>query len=189
MNLEFFVRNLKLTVKCCRPVVAQTNGQYTFSMSFDSQWDGLVKVVVFRNGDETAQIVYTGQTWLPANVCKRGNLYVACHGYRQLGDQVAVLRTVTMSQPVRILGSSPMAGGDPAVYTPSVFETVMGAASAAEQARKELLETAASGAFRGERGEPGRTPQRGVDYWTEEDRRAMVGAVLAAMDTWDGGAY
>jgi len=94
-----------------------------------------------------------------------------------------------MTQPVRILGSSPMAGGDPAVYTPSVFESVMGAASAAEQARKELLAAAASGAFQGPRGEPGRTPRRGVDYWTEEDRAAMVGEVLAVLPVWNGGAF
>lgn len=189
MNLEFFVRNLKLTGKCCRPVVADTNGYYTFSVAFDSDWDDLVKVVVFRNGQETAQVVYTGQMWLPPNVCRRGNLYVACHGYRQLGDRVAVLRTVTMTQPVRILGSSPMAGGDPAVYTPSVFEQVMGAASAAEQARKDLLAAAAAGAFQGAEGAPGKTPQRGVDYWTEADQAAVVAEVLSALPRWNGGAF
>ena len=31
------------------------------------------------------------------------------------------------------------------------------------------------------RGEDGRTPERGVDYWTEEDKQEIVTAVLAAL--------
>ena len=41
----------------------------------------------------------------------------------------------------------------------------------------------------GEDGEPGYTPQKGVDYWTEADKAEMVNDVLAAMPTWEGGSY
>lgn len=48
---------------------------------------------------------------------------------------------------------------------------------------------------KGDPGEPGAAgadgyiPQRGVDYWTEADRTQMVTDVLAALPTWEGGAY
>lgn len=32
---------------------------------------------------------------------------------------------------------------------------------------------------KGEKGEPGYTPQRGIDYWTADDQQAMVDAVIA----------
>lgn len=35
----------------------------------------------------------------------------------------------------------------------------------------------------------GKTPEKGVDYWTEEDKAEMVDAVLAALPTWTGGSY
>lgn len=41
----------------------------------------------------------------------------------------------------------------------------------------------------GEDGDPGDTPQKGVDYWTEADKAEMVNDVLAALPTWEGGSY
>ena len=72
------------------PLVGDTAGHYTFTVNFDEEWKGLAKVVVFQNGADTAQVLYTGEAPLPAQVCGRGALYVACHGYRRVGDAVAV---------------------------------------------------------------------------------------------------
>lgn len=41
----------------------------------------------------------------------------------------------------------------------------------------------------GEPGAPGKTPEAGVDFFTEEDKAEMVNAVLAALPTWTGGDY
>jgi hypothetical protein len=38
-------------------------------------------------------------------------------------------------------------------------------------------------------GEPGKTPERGKDYWTEEDKAEIVSDVLSALPTWTGGVY
>lgn len=55
--------------------------------------------------------------------------------------------------------------------------------------------------LRGEKGEQGYTPQKGVDYddgytpvkgvdyWTASDKSQMVSDVLAALPTWNGGSY
>lgn len=39
------------------------------------------------------------------------------------------------------------------------------------------------------KGDPGRTPEKGVDYWTESDKSGIVADVLAALQTWEGGSY
>jgi hypothetical protein len=39
------------------------------------------------------------------------------------------------------------------------------------------------------KGDPGKTPVKGTDYFTESDKAEMVNAVLAALPTWTGGSY
>lgn len=39
------------------------------------------------------------------------------------------------------------------------------------------------GNVKGPKGEDGRTPVKGVDYWTEEDKQEIIDAVLAALST------
>lgn len=39
------------------------------------------------------------------------------------------------------------------------------------------------------RGEKGKTPVRGTDYWTEADKAEIVNDTLAALPTWTGGSY
>lgn len=41
----------------------------------------------------------------------------------------------------------------------------------------------------GVKGESGYTPVKGIDYWTPEDKTAMVSEVLAALPVWTGGSY
>ena len=42
---------------------------------------------------------------------------------------------------------------------------------------------------KGDAGAAGRTPVRGTDYWTVQDRQQIVQETLAALPTWTGGAY
>lgn len=49
-----------------------------------------------------------------------------------------------------------------------------------------LAQAKESGVFDGD---PGRTPEKGVDYYTEEDKIEMVNAVISALPTWTGGSY
>ncbi len=42
---------------------------------------------------------------------------------------------------------------------------------------------------KGATGPAGHTPVKGTDYWTAADRQGIVNDVLAALPTWDGGAY
>ena len=128
MKLEFTVRNMQLHCKNTGPLVADTVGHYTVSFDFDGEWDGLVKVVTFRNGAASARLIYTGECPLPPQVSGRGELQVACHGYRDDGQQILVVRTLRMARPLRLLASSPMAEDGGAEFTPSLFAQVVSAA-------------------------------------------------------------
>lgn len=55
-----------------------------------------------------------------------------------------------------------------------------------EAVNAALAQAKESGEFDGE---PGKTPVRGTDYYTEADKTEMVNAVLAALPTWTGGSY
>lgn len=142
MKLEFFVKNKRLTRRGGAALVGNTGGHYTFTVEFDEEWRGLAKVVVFQNGEDTAQVLYTGEAPLPAQVCGRGALYVACHGYRRIGDAVAVVRTIRMNRPVLLHGSDPMSGDEAQPYTPTLFEQVVAAAGEAQAAAADAREQA-----------------------------------------------
>ena len=42
---------------------------------------------------------------------------------------------------------------------------------------------------KGETGADGKTPVKGADYFTAEDKAELVSDVLAALPTWMGGSY
>ena len=46
MNLAFAVRDRRLTRKGLEPLAADTAGHITFTVDFDAEWTGMVKVVV-----------------------------------------------------------------------------------------------------------------------------------------------
>ena len=42
---------------------------------------------------------------------------------------------------------------------------------------------------RGEKGDKGKTPVKGTDYWTAADKTEIVNDTLAALPNWAGGSY
>ena len=49
-----------------------------------------------------------------------------------------------------------------------------------------LAQAKASGEFEGPKGDPGYSPQKGVDYWTATDRAQMVADTIAALPVYNG---
>ena len=43
--------------------------------------------------------------------------------------------------------------------------------------------------LKGDKGDPGKTPVKGTDYWTKTDKAEIVTDTLAALPTWTGGNY
>lgn len=162
MNLDFFVANRTLTAKCCTAALSDTVGQDTFTVSFDKQWDGLVKIVVLQNGENKVRLLYTGKAPIPRQVCGRGELYLTCFGYRGKDDGAAVICTKPMIRPVRMIGAVLAQADTAQPVTPSLLEqmtaVVAKAEEAAEQARQigsSLKRLQEQGAFQGAPGPAG----------------------------------
>lgn len=162
MNLEFFVANRRLTRKGMQTLAADTADCDSFTIDFDEEWEHLVKIVVLQNGEDTAQVIYTGKTPLPRQVCGRGALSLTCYGYRKLADTVAVIRTLPMVRPVPMVGSSRPEESQSQPYTPSAYEQMAAlvkearlAAQRADQVAERLLQLQEQGAFTGPAGPAG----------------------------------
>ncbi len=68
-----------------------------------------------------------------------------------------------------------------------IRESVAQTAENIENTVRDTLQQAKdSGEFDGA---DGKTPERGVDYWTEADKSEIVTDVLSAFPTWEGGSY
>lgn len=64
--------------------------------------------------------------------------------------------------------------------------TKIGSSELTTAVETALAEAKASGEFDGE---DGKTPVKGTDYFTADDKTEMVNLVLAALPTWNGGSY
>lgn len=210
MNLAFAVRDRRLTRKGLEPLAADTAGHITFTVDFDAEWTGMVKVVVFENGESRAELLYTGQAEIPAAVLGAGELYVSVNGYRSQGDTVAIVRTVAMARPVQILPAGAAPAGDPTAYTPTLLEQILAgageagtAAAEAQAVKNQLLADKAAGLFTGETGPAGESATIAVDGAEEGEKAAVYNlgtarnarlrfilprgtGISEIVDNWDG---
>ena len=105
-----------------------------------------------------------------------------------VGEAVRIV-TAKEAAPLTVVESGEMAGADPAPEQPDLWATLMeevrkateGAKTAAQSATRAEADLRAA-AERGDfDGEDGKTPVRGVDYWTEADRKPIEDATDAAL--------
>lgn len=104
-----------------------------------------------------------------------------------VGEAVRIV-TAKEAAPLTVVESGETAGADPAPEQPDLWATLMeevrkateGAKTAAQSATRAEADLRAA-AERGDfDGEDGKTPVRGVDYWTEADRKPIEDATLDA---------
>ena len=105
-----------------------------------------------------------------------------------VGEAVRIV-TAKEAAPLTVVESGEMGGADPAPEQPDLWATLMeevrkateGAKTAAQSATRAEADLRAA-AERGDfDGEDGKTPVRGVDYWTEADRKPIEDATDAAL--------
>lgn len=172
------------------------------SFSFSPEWEGLNLLAVFRAGEVKKDYeIVAGKSRIPGEVMMQPGamLCIGVEGRSKNGD--LVIPTV-WAEVGRILEGA-YAAGDPALApTPSQYERFMaGLAQVDEKVEAGLhrakesgefdgtsvthrwvgtaLEvTSASGTTRAElKGEPGYTPVKGVDYYTEEEKQELAEVV------------
>ena len=154
----------------------------------DREWQECDRViaVLAKAGKESVRVDAGDGFNIPSALMEdAGPLRMCLLGYK--GDSVRIV-TAKEDAPLCVVESGEVAGMDPAPEQPDLWAQLMeevrkatdGAKTAAQSATRAEADLRAA-AERGDfDGEDGKTPVRGVDYWTAEDRKPIEDATLAA---------
>lgn len=139
-------------------------------------------IATIGNDENAEVIIYATKTNTSLSGCTRGVEGVAKEW--QAGDPIARNWSLTDYQTlidnINALNKSKQEAGDPlATFYPAVSET--GDLSWSNDQGLENPKTVNIMGPQGPKGGDGSTPQKGVDYYTEVDKKEMVTAVLAAL--------
>ena len=148
----------------------------TATFRFDESWDGFSKTAVFRGGDITKDVIDIADTvTIPWEVLIAGApVYIGVYGIK--GE--VILPTVWARTNPVLPGADP-SGDESADPTLPIWAKM-------QETVNSIREDANSGKFIGPPGPPGKTPEKGIDYYTEADKAEIVQAVLASLPTYNG---
>lgn len=125
MIVDFSVAKQKIIWPKERFFIEGSVGHVYLRCSFDSDWDGLSKQIIFTNGDISRAVLLTDNepVCVPYEVLMKGKLFISIVG---LGaDGVKRLTTRKMILPVAILEAGAIEGDNPDEYTPQLWEQAL----------------------------------------------------------------
>lgn len=144
--LNVTISNQTITMEQIAPIVEHTQHIYTATFSFDENWDGFAKTVIFTTGEEHGVFILdeTLSCPIPEEVIVAGRMYVGVYGVNAIGQ----IMTTKRGGYAKIYDN----GGDitvvPEVFTPSQFDLLMaklaevsGDISTAEETIRQALTT------------------------------------------------
>lgn len=164
------------------------NSDY-IALDLDTEWRECdrIQAVLAGAGEPVRILVEGGGFNIPSALMERtGPVRMCLIGY--VGETARIV-TAKEAKPLTVVESGEMGGTDPAPEQPDLWATLMeevrkateGAKTAAQSATRAEADLRAA-AERGDfDGEDGKTPVRGVDYWTEADRKPIEDATDAAL--------
>lgn len=149
----------------------------TAAFEFDVSWDGFTKTAIFAAGDTVTRVLLddTGVCTVPWEVLTDARqLTVGVVGMD--GDRV--LPSVRV--PVFVAEGIYTSGTAPEAPTPDVYEQLVALAQQTQSIAQSVRDDADAGKFDGAPGTPGddgKTPVKGVDYWTPEEQAEISAAI------------
>ena len=172
-----------------REVVQHGLNADSVALDLDAEWRACdrIQAVLAGAGEPVRILVEGGGFNIPSSLMERtGPVRMCLIGY--VGESARIV-TAKEVAPLVVVESGEMGGADPAPEQPDLWATLMeevrkateGAKTAAQSATRAEADLRAA-AERGDfDGEDGKTPVRGVDYWTEADRKPIEDATDAAL--------
>ena len=161
-----------------KPVLTSGTVGLPVEFTFDEAWEGLDKTAVFRAGSRSYPVrCLQDAATVPWEVMEKPGvgLYIGVLG----ADHRAVVKIPTVWVLVGIIAPGTevpdTAAKEP---TPKVYDQILAAANQAVNVANSVRSDADSGAFQGN---PGYTPVRGTDYWTEADKAEIKAYVDEAI--------
>lgn len=168
------------------PLASGTQGNVTVAFRFDTAWDGYARTAVFRTHGKTVLVLLENDRCaLPPEAAAGGDVLLGAFGV--CGD-------ATLTTPFArlvVAAGVPTAGDAAAAVTPTLAAQLLAAyrrltavtaeAAAGDSAAVRVTEDVDSLHFaftlpkgdKGDKGEDGYSPEKGVDYWTQEDVEAI----------------
>lgn len=139
------------------------NSDYVINFDFDAEWDDYdVKTARFVHDGTYTDVVFTGEQCAMPVIHKAYGIYVGVYA----GD----LRTTTPAH-IPSAASILSAEGAPAAPPDDVYAQLMKLCNEAVSEATSVRDDADAGKFNGA---PGKTPEAGVDYFTEADKQAIA---------------
>lgn len=168
------------------PLASGTQGNVTVAFRFDTAWDGYARTAVFRTHGKTVLVLLENDRCaLPPEAAAGGDVLLGAFGV--CGD-------ATLTTPFArlvVAAGVPTAGDAAAAVTPTLAAQLLAAyrrltavtaeAAAGDSAAVRVTDDVDSLHFaftlpkgdKGDKGEDGYSPEKGVDYWTQEDVEAI----------------
>ena len=118
------IRNQQITTEKTRCIVANSVNFVSAVCSFDEEWQGCAKHVVFTNGDISKTVtVSDGEKFaVPYEVLVPGRLEISAVGYGEKGEMRITTRK--MQIPLMVYASGDIKGGESSGYTPELWEKI-----------------------------------------------------------------
>ena len=161
----------------------------TASFAFDAEWDGFARTAIFAAGGGTVKRVVLGDAnacvvpWEVLANCKQLTIGVVGTSGNRVLPSVPV--TIPIIEGVCNGGTPP---DDP---TPDIYAQLLDLAKETQQIALSVRDDANAGKFngapgaKGDPGADGKTPVKGVDYWTPTEAEEMDAAKTAANNAAD----
>ena len=124
MTIDIQIKDQQVITEKTRFIVANSVNVVTARCTFDEEWDGAVKHLVFTNGDVSRTVVVTdGEEFaVPYEVLMAGKLEISAVGFGAHGEKR--ITTKKMQRPLLVHESGEIRGGEAMEYTPALWEKI-----------------------------------------------------------------
>lgn len=164
--IEFEIKGQELTA--CQPVIASKAQDYlTAKFKFSKDWEGCAKVATFAKGDTKYTILIEND-----EITEDKHIYLTA-GIWLFGVVGTLGTKVITTTPARLMVEECAPhDGDPFPEIPeSLAQQILNEAKTAKDTAQSVRDDANAGKF------DGKTPIKGVDYFTEADKREFTAEV------------
>lgn len=177
------VRNQR--IKCVDQTIVSDSRNYQYvKFEFDSDWDGLIKTAVFRNGENVFNVLIddTCRCLIPEGALKSGVLEISVFG----GDRITATAAC-----FNVVKSGYVSADAPPAPEPDVYASLVELAANAVNVANEVRADADSGKFngaagpQGPQGETGPAGKDGSSDWNTLENRPFYEDNVFDL-TWDG---
>lgn len=166
------------------------------TFEFNYAWSGLTRTVVFRAGTLVlADVDVDNVSVLPWEMtAEEQDVYIGVYGKNDEGTLVIPTTWAHVGRVLPGADACEAEGADPSLpmwaqILSRIEELKMQKGDKGDKGDPFTYDDFTPEQLAALKGKNGTTPQRGTDYWTQEDKAGIIQDVLTLLPTWTGGSY